>query len=219
VSRHRVPRPNRTVVGRNRLSCNRVIATLTGHHAGYSPGRHAHRYHLLGSIAPASGTSYARSACARPTSTTSPSQARRASWARSGSCNAAGNPPRTPRKAIAEGFRSDRVELFPLIPASVRSCATHASAEDRFLALPARSLGRPLSRPPRRCWPTPTSASPKSHTVSVSLRRRFIGTSPLREPRIPLKFETKFYPVRASIKPALVPMAQVDPLLPFAIRF
>jgi hypothetical protein len=96
----------------------------------------------LGIFAPASGTSYARSACARPTSTTSPSQARRASWARSGSCNAAGNPPRTPRKAIAEGFRSDRVELFPLIPASVRSCATHASAEDRFLALPARSLGR-----------------------------------------------------------------------------
>src|SRR5271169_1926495 len=26
----------------------------------------------------------------------------------------------------------------------------------------------------KRCWPTPTSASPKSHTVSVSPRRRSI---------------------------------------------
>src|SRR5262249_34864312 len=66
-----------------------------------------------------------------------------------------------------------------------------------------------ISRLPSRCWRTPTSASPKSHTVSVSLRRRSIGTSPLREPRIPLEFETTFYHQTVN-QPALVPMAQVD---------
>jgi hypothetical protein len=41
----------------------------------------------------------------------------------------------------------------------------------------------------RRCWPTPTSASPKSHTVSVSPRRRSIDTSPPHAPRIFPTFE------------------------------
>jgi DNA invertase Pin-like site-specific DNA recombinase len=45
------------------------------------------------------------------------------------------------------------------------------------------------SRLPRRCWPTPTSASPKSRTASASHRRRSIGTSRPREPRIRRAFD------------------------------
>ena len=44
-------------------------------------------------------------------------------------------------------------------------------------------------RPPRRCSPTPISASPKSRTASASLRRRSIGTSLPREPRIRRAFD------------------------------
>ena len=59
-----------------------------------------------------------------------------------------------------------------------------------------RTGGRPpkltdddISRLPRRCWPTPTSASPKSRTASVSHRRRSIGTSRPPEPRIRRAFD------------------------------
>jgi hypothetical protein len=45
------------------------------------------------------------------------------------------------------------------------------------------------SRLQRRCWPTPTSASPKSRTASASHRRRSIGTSRPREPRIRRAFD------------------------------
>jgi len=45
------------------------------------------------------------------------------------------------------------------------------------------------SRLQRRCWPTPTSASPKSRTASASHRRRCIGTSRPREPRIRRAFD------------------------------
>jgi hypothetical protein len=45
------------------------------------------------------------------------------------------------------------------------------------------------SRLPKRCWPTPTSASPKSRTASASHRRRSIGTSRPREPRIRRAFD------------------------------
>jgi hypothetical protein len=40
------------------------------------------------------------------------------------------------------------------------------------------NFGPPESPPrlPRRCWPIPTSASPKSRTASASHRRRSIGT-------------------------------------------
>ena len=38
-------------------------------------------------------------------------------------------------------------------------------------------------RPPRRCWPIPTSASLKSRTASASLPRRSIATSRPRDPR------------------------------------
>jgi hypothetical protein len=45
------------------------------------------------------------------------------------------------------------------------------------------------SRLPRRCWPTQTSASPKLRSASASHRRRSIGTSRPREPRIRRAFD------------------------------
>jgi DNA invertase Pin-like site-specific DNA recombinase len=63
----------------------------------------------------------------------------------------------------------------------------------------ARRAGRTGGRPPKltdddieaakRCWPTPTSASPKSRTASASHRRRSMGTSRPREPRIRRAFD------------------------------
>src|SRR5271169_2116909 len=58
-----------------------------------------------------------------------------------------------------------------------------------------RTGGRPQNSPtttsrlPKRCWPTPTSASPKSRIASASHRRRSIGTSRPHEPRIRRAFD------------------------------
>src|SRR5262252_8505812 len=46
-----------------------------------------------------------------------------------------------------------------------------------------QNLPTTTSRLPRPCWPTSTSASPKSRTASASHRQRSIGTSRPREPR------------------------------------
>ena len=52
-----------------------------------------------------------------------------------------------------------------------------------------QSRRRTTLKPRGHCRPTRTSASPKSHTVSVSLRRRSIDASPPRAPRIFRTFE------------------------------
>jgi hypothetical protein len=63
-------------------------------------------------------------------------------------------------------------------------------------------------RPPRRCWPTPTSASPKSRTASASHRRRSIGTSRPREPRIRRAFDNgRFTPNTGRSKEDFSPAA------------
>ena len=63
--------------------------------------------------------------------------------------------------------------------AGLAACAARWAHRSRRRNSPVRT-----SRLPRRCSPTPTSASPKSSTALVSLPRRSIVTSPPREPRI-----------------------------------
>jgi Resolvase, N terminal domain len=83
-------------------------------------------------------------------------------------------------------FHMFGAQLDPRAHQSGPRCPPVASAarEDVRRNSPTRT-----SRPPRRCWPIPTSALPKSRTASVSLPRRSIVTFPPREPRIPRPFE------------------------------
>jgi MoaA/NifB/PqqE/SkfB family radical SAM enzyme len=58
------------------------------------------------------------------------------------------------------------------------------SIDSAKLAEHERNRAKTTSRLPRRCWPIPTSALPKSRTVSAFLPRRSIGISPPREPQM-----------------------------------